>query len=46
MILGFFFEKKERSKQKYHMINMPSICSPKEVDGLGVINIKIMKCVK
>lgn len=43
---GFFFLKKERSKQKYHMINMPSICSPKEVDGLGVINIKIMKCVK
>lgn len=38
----FFWEKYD-GKQKYHMVSWPMICSPKEVEGHGVINTKIMK---
>jgi hypothetical protein len=33
---------KEKGKKKYHWVNCPEVCRPKDQGGLGVMNTKLM----
>jgi hypothetical protein len=37
-----FFRQKKKGKLSYHLVKWETICSPKEVGVLGVINTKVM----
>jgi hypothetical protein len=37
-----FFREGTGPKRKYHMINWPAVCLPREAGGLGILNTKKM----
>jgi hypothetical protein len=41
-VRSHFFWAKGKDKQKYHMVKWATMCTPKEVEGLGFTNTKLM----